>query len=57
MNGQADWRPLGRSGAVATGLAGVVVAIMAFFDNQNWMAVGVCLIASAIAFGSLSREH
>jgi len=37
-----------------TGLAGLVAAVFAFIGG-DWMATGVCLAASGLAFGLLAN--
>ena len=40
--------------SLITGLAGLIGALFAFF-NFNWIGVGVCLIAAALAFGLVAN--
>ena len=39
---------------LVTGFAGLLGAVFAFF-NADWVGVGVCLAAAAIAFGLLTN--
>lgn len=48
-------RNLGIACAIITGLASWFIALLALVNDYNWVGVGVCLAAAAIAFGSLSR--
>ena len=41
-------------GSAVTGVAGFFVAIVAFVDGE-YVAVGVCLAAAALAFGLLAN--
>ena len=40
--------------AFVTGVAGVVVAVFAFFD-ANWVGAGLGLVAAALAFGLVAN--
>ncbi len=39
---------------MVTGFAGLVVATFSFFSG-DWIGAGVCLVASAVAFGFLAN--
>ena len=41
-------------GGIVTGLGGLFAAFLAFTLGQ-WQAVGICLIAAALAFGALAN--
>ena len=41
-------------GGIVTGLGGLFAAFVAFIYGQ-WQAAGVCLIAAALAFGTLAN--
>jgi len=41
-------------GGIITGLGGLFAAFVAFISGQ-WQAAGVCLIAAALAFGTLAN--
>lgn len=52
---RADWLiGLATYGSALAGGIGILVALVAAFDG-SWDAAGICLIASAIAFGSLAN--
>lgn len=40
--------------ALITGLLSLIVGILAFINN-DWAGTGLCLVAAAIAFGSITN--
>ena len=41
-------------GSLVTGFAGLIAALLAF-SSYNWIGIGICLGAAALAFGLLAN--